>query len=396
MDLRDFSKEIKKDLSDKIALLYRNLLKEIRFFEKTVADFFQQVFDSFIDLEEKFKEHLDAKTATIIEEIQDLYAKISNDLGTLKDQILMFIDPRFDALENQLTEVLTLLGSIQISVEAIEATVATVLTTVAGLLAEINAALALQSIDLKRSINLSEIQISNKLGDLKVDVDQSFGNLRIYIDDQVKKINPQLSKDFETFKKELQEKLDEKFKNFSNEVSEEVSLKVVGEAYTKWDRLSSYYPTLVFIFTEKLLEGTPRKSQIKTRLLQKAEELTDLDIENLRNRISQNSSLSYSYGSTRANYVSSDKRWKTTVFVSSKEQVNALFTKIGFILQEEINFDLFSYTYLKQKRPRITTRSSSLVGINLNLINYDETFQVYLKRVVLLVNNLQKPIVLFP
>lgn len=50
------------------------------------------------------------------------------------------------------------------------------------------------------------------------------------------------------------------------EIAQEVSLQVVGESYYKWDSISTYYPTITFLFKEQGVSQYPRKSQIKLRL----------------------------------------------------------------------------------------------------------------------------------
>lgn len=48
-------------------------------------------------------------------------------------------------------------------------------------------------------------------------------------------------------------------------VSDQVALKVVGESYYKWNSVSSFYPTVVFIFREVETLHRPKRTQIKTR-----------------------------------------------------------------------------------------------------------------------------------
>lgn len=47
-------------------------------------------------------------------------------------------------------------------------------------------------------------------------------------------------------------------------ISDQVALKVVGESYYKWNSVSSFYPTVVFIFREAEAVNRPKRTQIKT------------------------------------------------------------------------------------------------------------------------------------
>lgn len=83
---------------------------------------------------------------------------------------------------------------------------------------------------------------------------------------------------------------------------------MVGESYLKWDSVSSYFPSLVFVFNQLNITGIKRRTQIKTRLPKRSEEITRQDILALRTTILGFANWTYNYGPLRANYVSSDKR----------------------------------------------------------------------------------------
>lgn len=69
--------------------------------------------------------------------------------------------------------------------------------------------------------------------------------------------------------------------------------------------------------------------------------------------------------------------------------------KLCGIIDEDFNTNLLSTTKINSKRPNITKRLVSLDGTTINTVNYDMNFTVKLKKVALLVNGMQKPIVLF-
>ena len=193
---------------------------------------------------------------------------------------------------------------------------------------------------------------------------------------------------------EVKDYLEEWKKSLIQDVAQEVSLQVVGESYYRWDSISTYYPTLTLLFKEQDVSQYPKRSQIKIRLSKKTTELTEADIDGLRNKCKQLEALSYVYGTRRFNYVSKDKRFKTTVFGSDITQVKQLFATIFSLINESFDEQNFSITY-NRNRANLTKRLESLDNIGLNQTNYQKSFKVCLHKVVLLVNGLEKPIILY-
>jgi len=115
---------------------------------------------------------------------------------------------------------------------------------------------------------------------------------------------------------------------------EVVSLLICGESWYKWDSTSSYFPTVVFIFNEDVEDATRRRTQIKARLKKKSDELTDADIEKLKRNVLVHKDWSYFYGSTKAYFVSAEKRWKTSIFVKDTGEAAPIFQTIGEIIEE--------------------------------------------------------------
>lgn len=188
----------------------------------------------------------------------------------------------------------------------------------------------------------------------------------------------ELKKEVEEYKKELEEELKKKLKKFTLEVATEVSLLIVGESYLS---TSSYFPTLIFVFNEILSAVTPRRSQIKTRFKKRSDEITPEDLEILKTRLLN---WTYTYVACRANYVSSDKRWRTTVYAENETVAKTLYTTLGHILEEPVDFDLLSFTNSVKRRPHLTMRKEPLGDFGLNPITYDAIFPLKLRRAVLL------------
>lgn len=205
-------------------------------------------------------------------------------------------------------------------------------------------------------------------------------------------LEKELKDEFSEFKKEISEKAEK----YVEQIATEVSLLVVGESYSKWDSISSFFPTLTFVFNEVGSTGMTKRTQIKTRLPKRSEDLTDSYILNLQQRIKFHENWTYTYGLVRSNFVSADKRWKTTIFTNSEGGAKTVLATIGTIIEEEIDFDLLTFTTSRKRRPRITARTRPLFGVGLNPISYEREFNLKLRRAVLLVNNLEKPIQLFP
>lgn len=118
-----------------------------------------------------------------------------------------------------------------------------------------------------------------------------------------------------------------------------------------------------------------------------------MNINNLKTKCSQFSNQSYTYGQDRFNYVSSDKRFKTTVFGSNLEEIKTLFINLLSVLDKP--FEERNVSITSSKSPlNVTKRNVSLIDIECNSIDYLGLFPLKLSKAVLLVNRLSKPIVL--
>jgi hypothetical protein len=192
----------------------------------------------------------------------------------------------------------------------------------------------------------------------------------------------------------IKEHVDQLKETLVNDISEEVSLKIVGESFYKWDSTSSYYPTLIFVFRESTIGSVKRKSQIKLRYFKNNNEITDQDIQNLKNQALGVRNLGYSYGTNRGNFVSTDKRFKTTIYAQSRDEIKRTLERILPFANEVYDERNLSFTE-KSARVRINKRTVETAEIPLNRINYDENFYVQLYRISLLVNGSGRPILIY-
>ena len=145
-------------------------------------------------------------------------------------------------------------------------------------------------------------------------------------------------------------------------IAEEVTLRIVGEAYKKWDSCTSYFPALVLIFKETGVTSGARRTQIKGRLFKSGKDLTDEDIQQLKDRANKDIQVVYSHGKLRGNYVSTDKRWKSTIYGASKEAIIGILKDVCFIIGED--FESHSLTFTDgPRRVSHTRRNDALVDI---------------------------------
>jgi hypothetical protein len=155
--------------------------------------------------------------------------------------------------------------------------------------------------------------------------------------DQITASKTELSKQIQDFvdaDAKYKEELDKTLSELPDKTAIETSLHVVGESYYRWDSVTTYFPTVTFLFREIGDTTYPRRSQIKVRLRQRNEELTELDIEKLKVSCQAVSTLRYTYGNTKINYVSSDKRFKTTMFAQDAPMAISILQNICDVIEE--------------------------------------------------------------
>ncbi|RYX86314.1 hypothetical protein EON73_02660 [bacterium] len=89
------------------------------------------------------------------------------------------------------------------------------------------------------------------------------------------------------------------------------------------------------------------------------------------------------------NYVSSDKRFKTTVFGSDRGNIELVLTLLFTVIDEFFDPELLSTTKIGSKRPSLTKRKLDLYNVGLNSVDYNQEFPLRLKTVNLLVNGMR-------
>lgn len=328
--------------------------------------------------------------------IKESIQAITDKITQFQNSLAFELDAKFEITEGSVAEVFAEVGGTGALLAAVEQTVTGLATTAGIAFSELNALVIKEHSSTRSAIDAAEKKISKQVSEELAPIFLEVRGLYSHMDVKIREAQETILQRFEKDKAELLKAIEQESKIFVEKTALEVSQLVVGESYYKWDSTSSYFPTVVFVFNEVTQAETPRRSQIKARLKKTSEELTQKDIEMLRERIQQHTNWKYRYGTVRANFVSGDKRWKSTVFIAEQKEALSVFQTVGKILNEKINPDLISYTTIKEKRPRITTRQSPLAGKGLNPTNYNSVFTVQLRKATLLVNNTEKPYLLYP
>lgn len=159
--------------------------------------------------------------------------------------------------------------------------------------------------------------------------------------------------------------------------------------------MCSFFPTIVFVFNEVTEENQPRRSQVKLRLNRPSAEITDQYVNLIIGKVRNLGEVSYQYGTCKGNYVSSDKRFKTTVFGKDRNNIELLLTLLFTVVDEYFDPGLLSTTKIGAKRPSITKRTQDILNIGLNSYDYNEEFTLKLKSANLLVNGMKTIIKLY-
>ena len=129
------------------------------------------------------------------------------------------------------------------------------------------------------------------------------------------------------------------------------------------------FPTLIFKFKEENVYRYAKDSQITIRLAKRDEDLSQIDIDNLRKECDKLGPIKYTYGTVRSHYINPQKRFKTTLFSESKEQAEFVFNKVLGVINESFDKKDLSHT-TDIKRENNTKRSKELDNIGLNKYNY--------------------------
>jgi ElaB/YqjD/DUF883 family membrane-anchored ribosome-binding protein len=177
-------------------------------------------------------------------------------------------------------------------------------------------------------------------------------------------------------------------------IGNDVTNKIVGESYSRWNSIISFYPTIVFIMKEDKEGMAGRRAQVKLRYYKKSEDITEEDIHLLKQKAQDLAGFSYHYGDLRVNFVSKNKQTKTTLYVFDRSDASRVLNAFCDLVNQIWDEDDLTYTQGSRRLP-ITRRTSVLDNINPFIVNYNEVFKMKLFKITLLINGLEKPLLLF-
>lgn len=187
---------------------------------------------------------------------------------------------------------------------------------------------------------------------------------------------------------------DEKAIEIIDKTSEEIVNSVAGESYYRVIATTTFMPTLVMVFNEATENKIKRRAQLKFKIDKTSEEIDEEFVEKLRKTFRELKQRYFFYGKTRITYVSSDKRIRNVMFARDyKEGVNLL-EFVYPLLDQEFDENNLSYT-LGRNRAVFNKRKKPLFDVEPLDLDYDKECRMELKRVIIQIAGLGKPILIF-
>lgn len=351
-------RELEKRMDEQDVLLREvqealgNLIKEEA--EKTRRELQRQLQELLTELREK----IDEIVRTVINEIRNLRRDLEARLNGIQSRL------------NGIAEQLILLtGEITALTASVTASRVTLLAAIGGVEATVLSQHVLTRAELWTHMNTVS-------GQIRADIRE-------------------VNKSLMDLKKEFKEYLDEKLKELPEKVTDEVCVNIVGHPVSRWDAVSNFYPYIIFLFREVTVFNQPRTSQVKLRLKEKGSDINPETIEELKRAISVRKNLTYTYGPNRGLYVSSDKRFKTAVFGANLETIENLLKQLLPMISETYDRNNLTLTSGLGQRVNLNRRTTSLAGIPVNTVKYNEIMEMRLYRVIISANGLSKILELY-
>ena len=187
------------------------------------------------------------------------------------------------------------------------------------------------------------------------------------------------------FESAFKEQYPKEKKEFIANIKDEVTLNIVGQSYYKYNSWSMFAPTVTLKFKEIGNTGTVRTSELSFRLNKRNEDITDEDLNKLKNDIRNLGDFSYTAGNTRIYYVSKLKHFKTTLFAKNRTEGKRVLKIINILAGEEF-IDTNCSIVLSNKKTDESRRITPLDNVDTQNIDFREEYTMKLFRVVLLIN----------
>lgn len=268
-DLEKQSEKTRSLILARINTLLGQILDALQLLSNSLDEKIAPITTSLHDLTEKinyFIERIYDRDVTFIKRKLDVITAAVNDLKT---EILTALNARFDLIEGSLIEVNAVLAGIEFTLSAIEGTASMILTTLIGTAGELTTLVTGEFFALKAKVSTLEERLNKSINAIPDTISSVFQNEFTPLKEDIQKSQKQIKQDIADYKAALQQELEETFKQYQQKIAIEVASTVVGESYSRFDSISSYYACLTFVFNEPILEGLPRRSQIKVRVSKK-------------------------------------------------------------------------------------------------------------------------------
>lgn len=225
-------------------------------------------------------------------------------------------------------------------------------------------------------------------------VNEQLGSLVNKVEEFPSRVKEAIKEALKEFKDELKKWLEDLFKGLKDELASAVADRVVGESFYKWNSMSSYYPTLVCIFREEGPGVNKRRCQIKVQLPFLSDSITDQDLAEIRRKLALQTQLGWRHGTIRSTYVSPDKKFKTSVFVNSRQDAKTVLAGVCSVAGVIFDARCISFTEGRH-RVSITRRTRIMENVPLLEADYTQPFNVKLFKAAVLINGLERPITVF-
>lgn len=339
---------------------------------------------------------LNARLTTVDNSIQTLDSKIASlegKINTLNNKVTP-LDGKLDTLNSRVNVLVGDLVDVTGDLAALSGAFTTFAPLCLEAIAGLGTAVGLAFAGIETSVGAVEVTVKGKAlvgtASYNKHIDSKIKDLKNFSTKEIDEKQKELKTFSEKKIKEKHEYWNDKTAKLPKLIASEASLAIIGEPYYRYDAISCYYPTICFIFYEVNPSTKPRRAQIKLRLKETTENLTTARITELKNKVSLCSNLIFTAGSTRANYVSADKRMKTTIYSKDASNARFILTSVFNLISDTFDESLLSITTNGTNRPNLSKRQNPLNNIGLNPSNYRDPFEVKLHQAHLVVNGLKE------